>query len=238
MLHDVDKTLEKMLRDRGGVSKKDIDVAFDQPTGEWAATLNRPTLNLFCFDLRENLKLRRPGLEREIVDGQRARMHTRNSRMDLSYLVTAWARKVEDEHQLLWRALGTFKKIPVIMPEDCEGDLRYQEWEMPLWVADMSVVGQRYNVTDIWSVLDNQIRLGFLVVTTVELDTQVGFESPLVFESSIGIDQIVSQPTEEKDEEVREAVTERKDGVSNRPGRASDIRIVHRSVKGPGDDKD
>jgi len=107
------------VRDRGGVSKKDIDVAFDQPTGEWAATLNRPTLNLFCFDLRENLKLRRPGLEREIVDGQRARMHTRNSRMDLSYLVTAWARKVEDEHQLLWRALGTFKKIPVIMPEDC-----------------------------------------------------------------------------------------------------------------------
>ena len=64
MLHDLDKTLDNLLREDGKIPKKDIDIEFDQPTGEWSAKLSRPTLNLWAFDIRENIKLRRADFER------------------------------------------------------------------------------------------------------------------------------------------------------------------------------
>jgi hypothetical protein len=70
MLHDFDKTLEKLLLQQGNLS--DIEISFEQPTREWSGRLNRPTLNCFCFDLRENLKLRNMEMQ-TTVNGNRAR---------------------------------------------------------------------------------------------------------------------------------------------------------------------
>jgi hypothetical protein len=47
-------------------------------------------------------------------------------------------------------------------------------------VADMSVV--QTTLVDLWSVLENQMRLGFVLVATVELDIRFGFDVPLVLE--------------------------------------------------------
>jgi hypothetical protein len=107
--------------------------------------------------------------------------------MNLTYLVTAWARKIEDEHRLLWRALGTLKRFEALDPADCEGDLRYQEHKIPIWVADMSE--HSFNLVDLWSVLENQMRLGFIVVATVELDTEFGIEAPLVLDATVRVGQ-------------------------------------------------
>ena len=35
-----------------------VDVKFDQPKREWSSRISKPTLNLFLFDMRENLRLR------------------------------------------------------------------------------------------------------------------------------------------------------------------------------------
>jgi hypothetical protein len=237
MLHDVDQQLEEIIRERGKIPKSDIDIAFDQPTGEWGASLSRPTLNVFCFDLRENLKLRRHGYEREVRPDNTARMNRLPSRMDLSYLVTAWARKIEDEHQLLWRALYALKGVPVIKPEDAVGALRNQQREIPLWVADMSIVDQRYNITDMWSVMDNQMRLGFLVVLTVELDLGLGYEAPLVLEGQFKVDQIVPEATPEEPPTPKRVKTTREAGApSDEPGYVPDVRIVHRAEGEEGED--
>jgi hypothetical protein len=111
--------------------------------------------------------------------------------------VTTWARKVEDEHQLLWRALGALKSYTVLEPDECEGALRYQTVALPLMIADMS--NSPINLVDLWSVLDNEMRLGFLTVVTVELDTQLGFESPLVLEATFRVGQSLYPPDEELD---------------------------------------
>jgi hypothetical protein len=184
MLQDLDKTLEKLIIQYGNLNSNEIEVSFEQPTREWSARLSRPTLNCFCFDLRENLKLRNMEMTTS-QNGARGRTSFPPRRMDLSYLVTAWARKVEDEHQLLWRALGVLKRFSALDPEQCEGALRYQNLSIPLLVADMSTMG--INLVDLWSVLDNQMRVGFTVVATVELDTQAGFEGPLVLEAFVRI---------------------------------------------------
>lgn len=184
MLADFDKTLENILITEGNLNRNDIDIAFDPPTGEWSSRLSRPTLNCWCFDLRENLKLRIP--DRTVTtNGNIARIGVPIKRMDLTYLVTAWARKMEDEHQLLWRGLGALKRFPALEPEQCEGALRYQEHNIPLIVADMSIV--QTNLVDLWSVLENQMRLGFIVIATVELDIRYGFDVPLVLEGTFKV---------------------------------------------------
>src|SRR5262245_35559669 len=184
MLQDLDKTLEKLFIHEGKLNSSDIEISFEQPTREWSGRLNRPTLNCFCFDMRENLKLRNMEMT-TTNNGNRGRTSMPPRRINLSYLVTAWARKIEDEHQLLWRALSTIKRIPNLQPEDCEGAMRYQNLPVPLLVADPSEMG--INLVDLWSVMDNQMRLGFTVIATVELDTQMGFEGPLVLEAFVRV---------------------------------------------------
>ncbi len=188
MLHDLDKTIENLLIDKGKLNKREIDISFDQPTGEWSSRLNRPTLNCWCFDLRENLKLRT--MERSVTrdyNHNRGQTSFPPRRINITYLITAWARKVEDEHQLLWRALGVLKGTPKITPQECEGLLRYQQHDIPLVVADMS--DQPTNLVDLWGVLDNQMRVGFTLIATVELDTEIGFEAPLVLEAAFRVGQ-------------------------------------------------
>lgn len=196
MLDDLDKTLESVLRKRGNIGD-DIEVAFDQPNREWASRLSRPTLNIFAFDMRENQKLRQA--EREVSrNGNSAKISIPPRRIDVSYLVTAWTRKIEDEHRLLWRALATMKRVPYIDPASCEGALRYSHLDIPLLVSETSPT-LTTNLVDLWSVLDNQLHLGFTIIATLELDVAFEEETPLVLEGTIRsvqserpIDRVVS----------------------------------------------
>jgi hypothetical protein len=186
MIQDLDKTLEKIFYDKGRFSRNDIDVSFDQPNGDWSARLARPTLNVWAFDLRENAKLRNMtlGTERENGMGTRRRM---SIRYDITYLVTAWARKVEDEHQLLWRGLGALVQVPILKRDECEGLLREQPYDLPILVG---TIGERLpNTSDLWSVLNNQMRLGFTFIVTMAIDPQMSFEAPLVLERTARVGQ-------------------------------------------------
>jgi len=215
MLQDLDKTFEKLLIQHGNLSSSDIQISFEQPTREWSGRLNRPTLNCFCFDLRENLKLRNMDMN-TTTNGGRGRTTLPPRRIDLSYLVTAWARKIEDEHQLLWRALGTIKRFSQLQPEQCEGMLRMQTLPIPLLVADMS--GSAINLVDLWSVMDNQMRLGFTVQATVELDTELGFESPLVLEAFVRVGEANRSSTRKFSRQAEEIRIRPKPGAAPEEG--------------------
>lgn len=186
MIQDLDKTLEKLVYDRGKLNRNEIDISFEQPTAEWSARLNRPTLNCWCFDLRENVKLRSMDMTATHRDNT-ARIALRPLRYDLMYLVTAWARRIEDEHQLIWRALGALVQVPRLDPDECEGGLRDQLFDIPLVVGN--VTDRMPSMTDLWSVLDNQMRLGFTLVVTLALDSGRGFDAPLVLEKQIAVGQ-------------------------------------------------
>ena len=186
MLHDLNNTFKKMLIERGNLDRNTIEIEFEQPTSEWASRLNSPTINMWCFDVRENVKLR--NMEMHVSDnGRSAMMRLPPLRYDVTYLVTAWAREVEDEHQLLWRALGALAQVRSLMPESCEGSLKDQLYEIPITVAQAAEAS--VNMTDLWSVLDNQMHLGFAVMATLAMDIEHGFETPLVLERRIGIGQ-------------------------------------------------
>ncbi len=186
MLDDLDKSIEALLRNRGGIGQ-DIEIAFDQPNREWASRLSRPTLNLFAFDIRENQKLRQ--MDREIAkNGTSGKITLPPRRVDVAYVVTSWTRKIEDEHRLLWRALSTLKRTLYLNPAACEGALRYSRIDIPLLVAETSPT-MTTNMVDLWSVMDNQLHLGFTVIATLELDVAFEEETPLVLEGTIRIAQ-------------------------------------------------
>ena len=81
MLHDLDKTLENMLVEHGKLDRNEIDLSFEQPNGEWSAQINRPTINCWCFDLRENTKLRNMDIRHNLqgMDKSRLKSADRNA---------------------------------------------------------------------------------------------------------------------------------------------------------------
>jgi hypothetical protein len=100
----------------------------------------------------------------------------------------------------------------------------------------MSAVQTQYNMTDVWSVMENQMKLGFLTILTVDLDLDFEMETPLVLEGAITIDQIMNEPVEAETIE-KDVVTSREDGVDHEnDSLVPDIRIVHRGKEEPSDD--
>lgn len=194
MLEDLDRSFERLIKDTGNLSG-DIDISFELPNRDWSARLSRPTLNCFCFDMRENQRLRH--VDHQVTrNGTHGRITLPPRRVDLTYLVTAWARKIEDEHRLLWRVFSVFKRTPVLARSRCEGALRQSLVDIPLITADFSPPNERFNLVELWSVLDNQMRLGFVVTATVEFETAYVEEAPLVFEATFTVGQSFTPESE------------------------------------------
>ncbi len=177
MIQDVDETIRQILVKKGKLNGGDIDISFDQPTGEWAGSLTRPTINAYLYDIRENVELRSRDFRVERENGI-ARRILDPVRVDLSYIFTVWTRNIEDEHRLLWRVLHTLSLQRSIKPVDAEGALVRQQYDMPTKVALPSEAIR--NLPDLWGVMENQLRPAINFQITVALDIGEVLEAPLV----------------------------------------------------------
>lgn len=103
----IDEALRQLLTRELPIKNGEVDIAFNQPKREWSACASRPTLNLFLFDIRENNKLRQstPAFDIERGDNGMVVQRRKPIRLDLYYMITAWAADAEDEHRLLARAV-------------------------------------------------------------------------------------------------------------------------------------
>src|SRR5688500_19014877 len=54
MIHDVDESLRALVK-RDALNGARVDVAFDAPTKDWSARQNAPSVNLYLYDIREDL---------------------------------------------------------------------------------------------------------------------------------------------------------------------------------------
>ena len=71
MLADLDESLRELLkRELGRHGFDGVDIVFDAPTKEWAAGLSSPTVNLFLYDLRENLEKRDSAWQEDRSNGR------------------------------------------------------------------------------------------------------------------------------------------------------------------------
>ena len=62
VIHDVDQLLEKLVR-RDALNGSSVDLVFDAPTKDWVARRSGPTVDLYLYDIREDLQRRVPAWE-------------------------------------------------------------------------------------------------------------------------------------------------------------------------------
>jgi hypothetical protein len=172
VIADLDEVLRTLLIREIDIKDNEVDVTFDQPKREWSARLSKPTLNLFLFDLRENLRLR--GAEQYTTvnrpDGN-SEIRRNPVRMALRYLLTAWVKEPEDEHLLLSSALMALLRNPFIPADLLSERLQAQPMPVPVEVATFhQEEGPVDKFTEIWGVLDNEMRPGILLTVTVSVD--------------------------------------------------------------------
>lgn len=114
MMQALDDCLELFLRAQVPLGVRDIDVSFQPPDRTWSAGLNRPTVNLFLYDVRRSAERAQAGREASEVDG-RTQWRRPAPRVEFRYLVSAWANDIRDEHQLLGgvlRSLLSVRELP------------------------------------------------------------------------------------------------------------------------------
>ena len=66
MIELFDETLRELVR-REALNGSQVEIAFDAPTKEWAARRNAPAVNLYLYDIRDDLARREVQFE-EIRD--------------------------------------------------------------------------------------------------------------------------------------------------------------------------
>lgn len=189
MLHYLDEALRQLLLDDAEIKKNRIAVAFDQPTQEWAARRNQQLiLNLFLYDVRENNKLRqaRPHWETVSQNGAKSVERRRQPvRVDVHYLITAWANVVEDEHQILSLALLALFRHPELPEAFIPPELQDQPTPIALMVAQEDTLR---NPAEVWSAMDSEMRPSIPLVVTLALNPFQPFETRLVRERGLRVE--------------------------------------------------
>jgi hypothetical protein len=181
MLGELNTCLRQLLRERGLIDGRDVDIEFDPPVKHWAGALVRPTLNLFLFDIQENTELRETGLQTTRANGRGVhRMPPR--RFDLRYMVSAITSDVADEHLLLWRSLLTLMKYQTLPPELLPGSIRAVG--VPV-TTKVSKPDDAPRALDVWSALEAPPRPALIYVVTAPVDLEIAIDAPLVLTRTV-----------------------------------------------------
>ncbi|MEU8965413.1 DUF4255 domain-containing protein [Streptomyces sp. NPDC048491] len=164
MIHEIDEALRRILRG-GALPEGTGEVVFEAPTRDWAARRNTPTLNAYLYDIREDVARRERGsyAERD-ANGVVLRRRQPPRWYRLSYLLTAWTSRPEDEHRLLSGALACLLPHEMMPQEYVPRALDAYNVSIPLTVAVPPAESR--SLADIWSALGGELKPSLDVVIT------------------------------------------------------------------------
>ncbi|WP_020673175.1 DUF4255 domain-containing protein [Amycolatopsis nigrescens] len=156
MIHEVDEALRLLLAEEG-IPAEGVELVFDAPSKEWTAKRNAPTVSVFLYDLREDLTRRRTGTQEELDDeGTVVARRTPPHWYQLSYLVTAWTNRPQDEHRLLSDVLRGVSRYEALTGPFLTGSLA--ELGLSVHFESAGPVTEGRAGTDIWSALGGWLK--------------------------------------------------------------------------------
>lgn len=175
MIHEVDDVLRGLIRAEvleGGP----IAVVFDAPTREWAAKVNSPMVNLYLYDIREDMGRRERGLHNEYDERGAIIARRRPPRyFKLSYLITAWTKRPEDEHRLLSSLLACLLRYEALPPERLAGSLAEIGAAVPMSIALPPPEDRSF--ADVWSALGGELKPSLDLVISVPVTSSPIYEA-------------------------------------------------------------
>ncbi len=168
MIYEIDEALRSLVRAEA-LQGTDVDVVFDAPTKDWAARRNEPTVNLYLYDIREDLRRRQRGLLNEYDgNGAVATRHQPPRHFKLSYLITAWTQRPEDEHRLLsallYCLLGHESMPPELLPESA------RQADHPVAMTVGLPPPEDRAFADVWSALGGELKPSLDLVVVAPVD--------------------------------------------------------------------
>lgn len=205
MLADLDETIRRLLVDELPVKNGEIEISFDQPRRDWSSRISKPTINVFMYDVRENNVLRRHQWERLNGNSRQdlAQLKRTPMRVDCSYLISTWAADPEDEHRLLTRCILTLFRFPTLPDNRLVNSLADPPYEIQARLAQHDVLSEP---SDLWNVLDNELRPSVSYVVTLALDPWQEITAPIVRTRTFRLGQAQGLPLETSLQEDPERV--------------------------------
>jgi hypothetical protein len=193
MLHEVDDALRALLSARA-LAGGDVQLVFDAPTRDWAARRNTPTVNAYLYDVREDMARRELGPVRVHGEDGRVAGYRRPPRhYRLSYLISAWTKRPEDEHRLLSAVLGCLLRHETLPAETLPGGGVLAATGMPIPVTVAVPPPEPRSITDLWSALGGELKpsLDVVVLAPFPLPPDLG-AAPPVTEVEVTVRESVS----------------------------------------------
>lgn len=211
MIHEVDESLRLLMRQEA-LQGTDIDILFETPTKEWASRRNTPTIDVFLYDIREDIGRREEGVidirneEGRVVGRRRPPRYYK-----LSYLVTAWTQRPEDEHRLLSACMALFLKHGELPKDTLVGSLK--ELGLLIMVNIALPPPQDRSISDIWTALGGELKpsLELVVVAPLETYFPIHVGPPLTEPPVFGLRRAEGEVVERNRPEIP--------GVARRPAR-------------------
>jgi Pvc16 N-terminal domain/Carboxypeptidase regulatory-like domain len=168
VVQDLSKTLRAILTQPGLPAPLGNSlIVFDRPADSFNPL--QTTVDLFLYDMRENLDLR----SNEIAidkSGTQYVTHPAPLRLACSYLVTAWpvggADLALQEHQLLSQVLQALAKFPTIPPGFLQGSLTSQVPPLPMVALHPDALK---NLSEFWTSLGNKLRASLTLTVTISM---------------------------------------------------------------------
>jgi Pvc16 N-terminal domain len=169
MIPDVDESLRTVVR-RDVLDGANVEISFEAPTRDWAARRNSPTLSLYLYEIREDLQRREVQIEeRRGPEGVVIERRLSPRKFKLSYLITAWTQRPEDEHRLLSAVLSCFIAFDALPLEVLQGELAQQP--EPIRVTIGLPRPPDRPVSDVWTALGGELKASLDLIVTAPLDT-------------------------------------------------------------------
>ena len=184
MIDDLDRTVEELLRrELSRAFLRQVEISFAAPDSEFPPTgVTLPAVDLFLYDIRENMELRSAGWIVDRNDDGTAMKKRKPVRVDCSYLITAWATETKDrpiqEHLLLSEVMKVLLRYPVIPEVLLKGALRGQEPPLP---SSTLQPGRLQSVSEFWQALGGKPKaaLNFTVTIGLVPDKPIETEVPV-----------------------------------------------------------
>jgi hypothetical protein len=191
VIDDLDRTIAALLkRELPPLLAEQVQISFASPDGHFPSqSVTPPAINLFLYDIRENLDLRSNDAYVERGLNGMATVRRPPVRVDFSYLITAWASEsvpdpAQDEHRLLseiMRALLRNKSIP---GELLQGVMANQELPLPVTALHSS---RLQSPGEFWQAIGGRPKTVLNFLVTAAVDVSVPVQVPLVTETVLKI---------------------------------------------------
>jgi hypothetical protein len=191
MIRDLDETIATLLRrDLSPTLVKQVQISFATPDDQFPPqSVVLPAIDLFLYDIRENLELRSNEvyLDRH-SDGTATRIRA-PVRVDFSYLVTAWASEsvpdpADDEHRLLGEVMRILLKYPTIPEDVLQGVLKGQQPPLP---TSSLQPGRLQSLGEFWQALGGKPKAALHYQVTAPVDVAAHEEVRLVTDTVVKI---------------------------------------------------